>query len=139
MNNLFWPDENSIEQCLAAHIVQDCQKYCSTLLHLILLLIILLTTLNNVGSKRLFNAVFIRPEQVVHFWLCATYQARPALSHMSAARGQYEPPMMQRDPKSRSPLELPHNQVRNRACSGNEKQKGVCLFKHSLTQIKAKY
>ena len=22
MNNLFWPDENSIEQCFAAHIVQ---------------------------------------------------------------------------------------------------------------------
>ena len=22
------------------------------------------------GSKTLFNAVFIRPEQVVHFWLC---------------------------------------------------------------------
>ena len=35
MNNLFWPDENSIEQCFAAHIVQCCQQYCSTLLHLI--------------------------------------------------------------------------------------------------------
>ena len=31
---------------------------------------VLLTTLNNVGSKTLFNAVFIRPEQVVHFLLC---------------------------------------------------------------------
>ena len=30
----------------------------------------LLTTLNNVGSKTLFNAVFNRPEQVVRFWLC---------------------------------------------------------------------
>ena len=35
MNNLFWPDENSIEQCFAANIVQCCQQYCSTLLHLI--------------------------------------------------------------------------------------------------------
>ena len=37
MNNLFWPDANSIEQCFAAHIVQCChdQQYCSTLLHLI--------------------------------------------------------------------------------------------------------
>ena len=35
MNNLFWPDENSIEQGFAAHIVQGCQQYCSTLLHLI--------------------------------------------------------------------------------------------------------
>ena len=36
MNNLFWPDESSIEQCFAAHIVQGCQQYCSTLLlHLI--------------------------------------------------------------------------------------------------------
>ena len=32
-HNLFWPDENSIEQCCAAHIVQGCQQYCSTLLH----------------------------------------------------------------------------------------------------------
>ena len=31
---------------------------------------VLLTTLNNVGSKTLFNAVFIRPEQVVRFLLC---------------------------------------------------------------------
>ena len=31
---------------------------------------ILLTTLNNVGSKVLFNIVFISPEQVVRFWLC---------------------------------------------------------------------
>ena len=34
MNNLFWPDENSIEQCFAAHIVQCCQQYCSVLLSL---------------------------------------------------------------------------------------------------------
>ena len=26
-HNLFWPDENSIEQCCAAHIVQGCQQY----------------------------------------------------------------------------------------------------------------
>ena len=26
-HNLFWPDENSIEQCFAAHIVQGCQQY----------------------------------------------------------------------------------------------------------------
>ena len=26
-HNLFWPDENSIEQCRAAHIVQGCQQY----------------------------------------------------------------------------------------------------------------
>ena len=32
---MFWPDENSIEQCFAAHIVQGCRQYCSTLLHLI--------------------------------------------------------------------------------------------------------
>ena len=34
MNNLFWPDENSNEQCFAAHIVQCCQQYCSVLLSL---------------------------------------------------------------------------------------------------------
>ena len=31
---------------------------------------VLLTTLNNVGSTTLFNAVFMRPEQVVRFLLC---------------------------------------------------------------------
>ena len=34
MNNLFWNDENSIEQCCAAHILQCFQQYCSALLHL---------------------------------------------------------------------------------------------------------
>ena len=34
-HNLFWPDENSIEQCCAAHIVQGCHQHCSILLHLI--------------------------------------------------------------------------------------------------------
>ena len=27
--------------------------------------------LNNIVDKTLFNAVFIRPEQVVRFWLCS--------------------------------------------------------------------
>ena len=35
MHNLFRVDENSLEQCCAAHIVQCCQQYCSVLLHLI--------------------------------------------------------------------------------------------------------
>ena len=26
-HKLFWPDENNIEQCCAAHIVQGCQQY----------------------------------------------------------------------------------------------------------------
>ena len=30
----------------------------------------LLATLNNVGNKTLFNAVFIRPEQVVYIFSC---------------------------------------------------------------------
>ena len=34
---------------------------------------VLLTTLNNVCSKTLFNAVFIRPEQVVRFLLCTIW------------------------------------------------------------------
>ena len=34
----------------------------------------MLTTLNNVGSKTLFNAVFIRPEQVVRFLLRAAFR-----------------------------------------------------------------
>ena len=31
-HNLFRVDENSLEQCCAAHIVQCCQQYCSALL-----------------------------------------------------------------------------------------------------------
>ena len=34
-HNLFRVDENSLEQCCVAHIVQCCQQYCSALLHLI--------------------------------------------------------------------------------------------------------
>ena len=34
-HNLFRVDENSLEQCCAAHIVQCCQQYCSAFLHLI--------------------------------------------------------------------------------------------------------
>ena len=33
-HRLFRVDENSIEQCCAAHIVQRCQQYCSALLSL---------------------------------------------------------------------------------------------------------
>ena len=61
MNNLFLPYESSIEQYFAAHIVQGYQQYCSTLLHSTTCSV-LLTTLNNVSSKTLFNAVFIRQE-----------------------------------------------------------------------------
>ena len=35
MNNLFRVDENRLEQCFAAHIVQGFQQYCLALLHLI--------------------------------------------------------------------------------------------------------
>ncbi len=68
--NLFRLDENRIEQCFTAHIVQCCQQYCSALLHLIQAqqyCSTLLTTMNNVGSKTLFNPVFINPEQVDNF------------------------------------------------------------------------
>ena len=81
MNNLFWPDENSNEQCFAAHIV-DCSRLSTILLNIVTpdcrliqaqqYRTILLTTLNNVGSKTLFIVVFIRPEQVVHFLLFTT-------------------------------------------------------------------
>ena len=37
---------------------------------------VLLTTVNNVGIKTLFNAVFIRPEKVVHFWLRSTMHSK---------------------------------------------------------------
>ena len=33
--HLFQVDENSLEQCCAANIVQCCQQYCSALLHMI--------------------------------------------------------------------------------------------------------
>ena len=65
-------NENRIEQCFAAHIVQCCQQYCSALLYLTQQYCpILLTTMNNVGSKTLFNPVFINTEQVDHFLPCS--------------------------------------------------------------------
>ena len=33
-HNLFRVDENSIEQCCAAHVVQCCQQYCLALMSL---------------------------------------------------------------------------------------------------------
>ena len=82
MNNLFcWPDENSNEQCFAAHIVQCfaahivqcCQQYCSTLLHLI--------AGYNSGST-ILNNIVDNPEQcgqqnIVH---CCFHQARTGCS-----------------------------------------------------------
>ena len=51
---------NRIEQCCAAHIVQGCQQWLTTLLHAIQpqqYCSMLLTTINNVGSTTLFNPV----------------------------------------------------------------------------------
>ena len=51
---------NRIEQCCAAHIVQGCQQWLTTLLHAIQpqqYCSMLLTTVNNVGSTTLFNPV----------------------------------------------------------------------------------
>jgi hypothetical protein len=53
-------DENRIEQCFAAHIVHSYQQYWTILLHPIQAqeyCSILLTSVNNVGSKTLFNPV----------------------------------------------------------------------------------
>jgi hypothetical protein len=50
-----------IEQCFAAHIVHSCQQYWTILLHPIQAqqhCSILLTSVNNVGSKTLFNRQF---------------------------------------------------------------------------------
>ena len=58
-----------IRQCFASHIVAKILNNIvkpgsgATMLNNIL------TTLNNVGSQTLFNVVFIKPEQVVHFLL----------------------------------------------------------------------
>ena len=52
--------KNRIEQCCAAHIVQGCQQWLTTLLHAIQsqqYCSMLLTTVNNVGSTTLFNPV----------------------------------------------------------------------------------
>jgi hypothetical protein len=53
-------DENRIEQCFAAHIVHGCQQYWTILLHPIQAqqyCSIVLTSVNNVGGKTLFNPV----------------------------------------------------------------------------------
>ena len=58
--------ENRIEQCCAAHIVQCCRQYCSASIVTpdcgldltSTTCSILLTTINNMDSTRLFNPVF---------------------------------------------------------------------------------
>ena len=51
---------NRIEQCCAAHIVQGCHQWLTTLLHAIQpqqYCSMLLTAINNMGSTTLFNPV----------------------------------------------------------------------------------
>ena len=57
---------NRIEQCCAAHIVQGCQQWLTTLLYAIQLqqyCSTLLATVNNVGSTTLFNPVELELER----------------------------------------------------------------------------
>ena len=64
---------NRIEQCCAAHIVQGCQQWLTTLLHAIQsqqYCSMLLTTVNNMGSTTLFNPV----EMQAHDFLPSTQQ-----------------------------------------------------------------
>ena len=75
-NNLFGPDENRLEQCFAANIVLYVVDYIVSIVELELACnqvkqcwTTLLTTVNSVGSKTLFNALFFRPEQVVRLFL----------------------------------------------------------------------
>ena len=101
MNNQFWPDENSIEQCF------NCCLHCSRLSTILFNIVtsvapssgsttclVLLTTLNNVGSKILFNAVFIRPEQVVYFWLCIPYTKNTIFSLLTTSPGGVYSPLV---------------------------------------------
>jgi hypothetical protein len=66
-------DENRIEQCFAAHIVHSCQQYWTILLHPIQAqqhCSILLTSVNNVGSKTLFSPV---EQRARHFLPCRLF------------------------------------------------------------------
>ncbi len=61
---------NRIEECFSAHVAHSCQQYCSALLHLTeaqQYCFTLLTTVNNVNSKTLFNPDI---QQAQSFWLC---------------------------------------------------------------------
>ena len=77
-NNLFWLDETALNNVLLPtlfKVVNNIVQHCYTLLQASsgsTTCSVLLTTLNNVGSKILSNAVFIRPEQIVRFWLCTS-------------------------------------------------------------------
>ena len=67
-------DENRIQQCFAAHIVHSCQQYWTILLHPIQAqqyCSILLTSVNNVGSKTLFNPV---EQRVRRFLPCSEWR-----------------------------------------------------------------
>ena len=68
MHNLFRVDENGIEQYCAANC--PCVEPGSSPQLGVTMLNNIVTTLNNVGSETLFNAVFNSPEQVVRFcWI----------------------------------------------------------------------
>ena len=58
-----------IRQCFASHIVAKILNNIVKPGSGARMLNDILTTLNNVGSQTLFNVVFIKPEQVVHFLL----------------------------------------------------------------------
>ena len=74
----------SVQTCWKQHWTMFCCQHCSMLSTILFSVVTpdrrliqvqqcwtrLLTTLNNIGSKTLFNAVFNRPEQVVRFCLC---------------------------------------------------------------------
>ena len=64
---------NRIQQCCAAHIVQVCQQWSTTLLHAIQpqqYCSMLLTAISNVGSTTLFNPV----ELQAHDFLPCTFR-----------------------------------------------------------------
>jgi hypothetical protein len=77
-------DENRIEQCFAAHIVHSCQQYWTVLLQDWTILLhpiqaqqycsILLTSVNNVGSKTLFNPVEQRARRFLPCTVTVTCQ-----------------------------------------------------------------
>ena len=53
-------------------------------------IVYLLTTLNNVGSKTLYNPVFINPEQVLYFLLCMSYKYFHFLSSHASLKQEQE-------------------------------------------------
>ena len=78
-HNLFWPDENSIEQCCAAHIVQGCQQHWTSwwawisLQSGVTMLNNIVDNLEQCGQQNIVQCCFHQARTGCSFFCCVVY------------------------------------------------------------------